>query len=83
MSLRNCLFRQALHTNAVAVYPAAAALRHGLPRRVVAVRPGQIGIWSAGRRLVVTGRNGSKRLFVELDGGRIVRNNLRDLARLS
>jgi hypothetical protein len=27
--------------------------------------------------------NGSERLFVELDGGRIVRNNLRDLARLS
>jgi hypothetical protein len=83
-------YRQALRTNAAAVYPAAAVIRRGLPSRVVAVASdqarvglGQIGIWSDRRRLLVTGRIGGERLFIELDGGRIVRNNLRGLARLS
>lgn len=83
-------FRRRLREDAGASLPSAEVIRRGLPQRVVALAaadaapaPGRIGIWSEGRRLVVSAQTpAGKRLYVELESGRIVRHNLGDLARL-
>jgi hypothetical protein len=82
--------RRILRADAHASLPSAEAIRRGLPMRVVALGsphaspgPGRIGLWSERRLLVAsTGTAAGKRLFVELESGRIVRHNLGDLARL-
>lgn len=72
-----------------AAAPSAAALRSGLPLRVVALTSrtqltgnGQIGIWSDGaENLTLAARSATgKRLFVDIRAGRIARHNLQGLA---
>jgi hypothetical protein len=83
-------FRRTLREDASGSLPSAGVIRRGLPGRVVALAlpeaapgSGRIGIWSEGSRLVASTQTpAGKRLFVELESGRIVRHNLGDLARL-
>lgn len=72
-----------------AAAPSAAALRSGLPARVIALASrtqlpgnGQIGIWSDGAdNLTLAARSAAgKRLFVDIRAGRIARHNLQGLA---
>jgi hypothetical protein len=82
--------RRALEEDVGASLPTAEVIRRGLPQRVVlltspdaAPSAGRIGVWSEGRRLLASTKTAAgKRLFVELESGRIVRHNLGDLARL-
>jgi hypothetical protein len=89
-SPRIAKLRRLLRQNHTASLPRAADITSGLPNRVIALpeaggRPDgeQIGLWTDGRRLIAARSVGGNRLFIEIENGRIARDNLDRLTRLS
>ena len=81
-------YRWPLRRDPTETYPPARKIAFGVPRVVAIASPGRpvragaIGVWTRGRRLVVVTKAADGRRFrIDLEGGRIVSQQLGDLVR--